>query len=42
MTIQTRFASVEKPMLNSNQKMLPMQAQQLGRSCAGSLITHGW
>lgn len=38
--IQTRFATVEKPMLNNNQIMLPLQAHQLGRSYNGRLLVH--
>ena len=38
LTIRTRFASVEKPMLHSNQILLPLQAQQLNRSYNGRLL----
>ena len=31
LTIRTRFASVERPMLHPNQILLPLQAQQLNR-----------
>lgn len=39
-TIQTRFSAVEKPMLHTSQLMLPLQAQQLGRSYNGRLLVH--
>lgn len=39
-SIQMRFGSVERPMLNNRQILLPMQAQQLGRSYNGRLLVH--
>ena len=39
-SIQTRFSAVEKPMLHTSQLMLPLQAQQLGRSYNGRLLVH--
>ena len=38
--IQTHFTCVEKPMLNPSQIILPLQAQQLGRSYTGRLLVH--
>ena len=39
--IQTHFASVQRPMLTENQPqiLLPLQAQQLGRSCPGESLS---
>ena len=40
LTIRTRFASVERPMLNHNQILLPIQALQLGRSYNGRILVN--
>lgn len=40
LSIRTRFASLCRPMLNANQILLPMQAQQLGKSYTGRLLVN--
>lgn len=37
--IQTKFGKIEKPMLHTNQILLPLQAQQLGRSYGVGVAT---
>lgn len=37
-TVHTHFGCLQKPMLNASQIILPLQAQQLGRSYTGRLL----
>ena len=40
LSIRTRLSSIEKPMLNANQILLPHQAMQLGRSYNGRILVN--